>query len=146
MSVQNKLHDACKLQLINTIMTCEQFVPFTSLWMLRQYYAICHFEETNGSPTQSRDRRHRNLCDIENASQHYLGVVMYNAATEVSYRCEKSFELIIICLLIHPKIWYTFLVKQNTCVHRNNPLLSLNTLLHSGIYWFSIQEHSQVTI
>lgn len=31
MSVQNKLHDACKLQLINTIMTCEQFVPFTSL-------------------------------------------------------------------------------------------------------------------
>lgn len=37
--------------------------------MLRQYYAICHFEETNGL-TKLRVRRHRNLCDIENASQH----------------------------------------------------------------------------
>lgn len=56
---------------------------------------------------------------------------MCNAATEVSYRCDKIFELIIICLLTHPKNCYTFSEKETICVHRNNPLiLSSNALLH----------------
>lgn len=61
---------------------------------------------------------------------------MCNAATEVSYRCDKSFELIIICLLTHPKNCYTFFEKETICVHRNNPLiLSTNALLHNYIHF-----------
>lgn len=72
---------------------------------------------------------------------------MCNAATEVSYRCDKSFELIIICLLTHPKKSCTFFKKETICVHRNNPLiLSSNALLHKWYILIFIQEHYHVNI
>lgn len=56
---------------------------------------------------------------------------MCNVVIEVSYRCDKSFELIIICLLIYFKKCYIFFKKEIICVYRNNFLiLLLNVLLY----------------
>lgn len=56
---------------------------------------------------------------------------MCNVVIEVSYRCDKSFELIIICLLIYFKNCYIFFEKEIICVYRNNFLiLLLNVLLY----------------
>lgn len=111
----------CNLCLLPCSLHFECYVSITQSVTLKKLMAQRH---------KLRVRRHRNLCDIENASQHTYHV-MCNAATEVSYRCDKSFELIIICLLTHPKNCYTFFEKETICVHRNNPLiLSSNALLH----------------
>lgn len=111
----------CNLCLLPCSLHFECYVSITQSVTLKKLMAQRH---------KLHVRRHRNLCDIENASQHTYHV-MCNAATEVSYRCDKSFELIIICLLTHPKKCYTFFEKETICVHRNNPLiLSSNALLH----------------
>lgn len=61
---------------------------------------------------------------------------MCSEVIEVSYRCDKSFELIIICLLIYFKKCYIFFEKEIICVYRNNFLILLiNVLLYNYIYF-----------
>lgn len=95
----------CNLCLLPCSLHFECYVSITQSVTLKKLMAQRH---------KLHVRRHRNLCDIENASQHTYHV-MCNAATEVSYRCDKSFELIIICLLTHPKKSYTFFEKDSIC-------------------------------